>query len=117
MDVLRRMFSCNCQCVQKNIYTILAIASLVMMAGSVAGSEDRKMRMQELKYLIIYLIVAVFVFLLLEWLCENKHYEMAWGVSVLPLLAAIIHGYRMAQSGHVESNNLPRMFLQRYNLL
>jgi intracellular septation protein A len=117
MDVFKRIFSCDCACVQKNIYTVLAVASLVTMIGSVAGSQNTLMRNRELKYVGVYLVVAVVVFLALEWLCNNNYRYVAWGVALLPLVAAVVHGYSMARAGNYEPNNIPRMVLQRYNLL
>jgi len=114
--MLQRVFHCDCDCVQKNVYTVLAGASLVMMAGSVAGADSRELKMQEAKYLVLYLVVAVVVFLVLEWLCAHNHKNVAWLLALLPLVAALSHGYRMGQAGHFEANNLPRLVLQRYKL-
>ena len=115
-EIVQRVFHCDCDCVQKNVYTVLAGASLIMMAGSVAGANDRNLKMQEAKNLILYLVVAVVVFLALEWLCVNNHKNVAWVLALLPLVAALLHGYRMARSGHFEANNLPRLVLQKYKL-
>ena len=114
--MLNRVFHCDCECVQKNVYTVLAGASLVMMVGSIIGANGKELKMQEVKYLVLYLIIAVVVFLALEWLCANHHKDVAWVLALLPLVATLIHGYRMAKSGHFEANNLPRMVLQKYKL-
>ena len=110
-EIVQRVFHCDCECAQKNVYTVLAGVSLIMMAGSVAGANDRNLKMQEAKNLVFYLVVAVVVFLILEWLCANNYKNAAWVLALLPLLAALIHGYRMGRAGHFEANNMPRILL------
>jgi uncharacterized membrane protein YcaP (DUF421 family) len=112
--MLQRIFHCNCDCVQTNVYTVLALANLVMMLGSVVGAQSKDVRMRELKYLVLYLIVFVVIFLVLEWLCANNHSMIAWVLALLPFVSALIHGHRMAKSGHIEANNLLRMGLNRF---
>jgi len=48
-ETVHRIFHCDCDCVQKNVYTVLAGASLIMMVGSVAGANSRELKMQEAK--------------------------------------------------------------------
>ena len=115
--MLERIFSCDCKCVQKNIYTVLASAHLALLVGSVIGSATPQLRNNELKNLVLYLLVFVLVFLILEWLCENNYSEVAWVIAVLPLLACVLHGHRMAQLGMYEPTNLPQMVLQRYRII
>ena len=117
MNVLGRIFSCECECPQKNVYALLAVANVVMLVGSVAGANNVAMRNQELKYLLVNVVVAIVVYLALEWLCENNHNVVAWVIALLPVVAALIHGYRMAQSGRVETTTIPSMVLEKYRLI
>ena len=87
-----------------------------MMVGSVAGANGRALKMQEAKYLVLYLVVAVVVFLVLEWLCAHNHKNVAWLIALLPLVSALMHGYKMARTGYFGASELSELVLQKYKL-
>jgi hypothetical protein len=87
---------CKNDCKQATVYVVAQSVWILLYAGFVLALLNKtSMGVKLLGPLIIMVVLTLVFFYLINFLCEKGHDTIAWIISFLPYISAIVWGYHM----------------------
>jgi hypothetical protein len=100
--MLENYLKCNNNCIQPLVYIIPAIMSIIILLSTTFGATikgDSAVANYLLFNSIIYILIAIIMFKILEWFCTKGEYTIAWLLVGIPYFVMAITGFYVGYKG------------------
>ena len=87
---------CKNDCKQATVYVVAQSVWILLYIGFVVALLHKsKVSTAVLGPLVIMIVMTVIFYYLINYLCDNDHDTVAWIISLLPYVSAVVWGYYM----------------------
>lgn len=87
---------CKNDCKQATVYIVAQSVWILLYVGFVLYLLNKsKVNTQVLGPLIMMIVITVIFYYLINYLCDNNYDTIAWIISLLPYITALVWGYHM----------------------